>query len=109
GGILAATGPYMGTGLDIMARFCSRQVFLELPWDASELLQWEGRLRRLSQKRPTFSTFLALDVPFEQSVVDRIMSGAQQTDVLIDDAQADFVGELFGVPRMTVQDVIGGM
>jgi hypothetical protein len=110
GGVLAATIPYMGTGLDVLAHHACHQVFLELPWAADELLQAEGRLRRLSQpSKRTWSYFLALDVPFEMSLVDRILHQARQTDDVIDDTRGNYVAELFGVPQLSAASFLEGM
>lgn len=98
GGVLVATFAAMGTGLDIMAEHCSIQVVQELPWDADELVQALGRLDRLSQKgERVLSYLLTLQVPFEQSLLARILRAAEETDDLAKDNRAGFVGELFGI------------
>jgi len=81
GGVLIATMAKLGEGEDrlVAARW---QIFLELDWLPQTMRQAMGRLVRMSQTRKVQTRFMELSLPFERSLVDRVMARAEDSDRL---------------------------
>lgn len=96
GGVLSATMAKLGEGEDrlVVSRW---QLFLEVDWLPQTTRQAMRRIIRLSQSRPTQTRFFELDMPFERSLIDRIMARAEDTDRLFDGNDVAEMGDLFGV------------
>lgn len=111
GGVLVATYGALGTGLDVLASYCSLQIVCELPWDVDEFKQALGRLDRLSQQATSIHSYLlTLRLPFEESLLNRILDAAEVTDELIGDKRRNFMTGLLGVSMdYSIQDLIKGI
>lgn len=102
--ILIATMGKLGEARDLTA--ACWQIFLELDWLPETITQAESRLVRLSQTRPVSTRLMALDIPFERSLSDRLLGRAEETDALFGSETAAAVSELFGAKRMTDQEAL---
>lgn len=82
--VLIATIAKLGTGYDRLARCCHDQVVVEIPWLPETLEQALSRLIRLNQTAPQVTTRLVtLQVPFEISLCDRVLSRSLETDSVL--------------------------
>lgn len=97
GGVLAATTELLGTGVDVLARVCRMQVFLEMPWRVDRWVQARGRLVRMSQTAPVMTYVAVADVPFDRSFFDRLMVEASTTDPLLGDNRGSLVAAALGL------------
>jgi hypothetical protein len=73
------------------------QIFLEIDWLPQTVMQAERRLLRLSQTRPVNTRFFQLDIPFEKSLMDRVLERSEDSDKLLGDTTFAELGKLFGV------------
>jgi SWI/SNF-related matrix-associated actin-dependent regulator 1 of chromatin subfamily A len=96
---LLATMGKLGEARDLTA--ACFQVFLEIDWLAETVNQAESRLVRLSQTHPVTTYLLGLELPFEQSLLDRVEARAGESDGLFGTQIAPALGELFGRVQMT--------
>ncbi|MFA5054283.1 MAG: helicase-related protein [Parcubacteria group bacterium] len=99
GTVLAATTELLGTGVDMLARVCRLQVFLEMPWKVDRWVQARGRLVRMSQTQPVMTYVAVADVPFEASLFDRLLTEARATDPLLGDNRGGLVAAALGLDR----------
>jgi hypothetical protein len=96
--VLSATIAKLGEGEDRLTA-AAWQLFLEVDWLPQTLRQTECRLVRLSQTRPVNTRFFELEIPFERSLMDRVLSRAGETDSLFGSTDYLDIGELFGVKQ----------
>ncbi|MCK9355537.1 MAG: hypothetical protein M0R22_00080 [Dehalococcoidia bacterium] len=111
GGVLAATTELLGTGVDVLARVCRMQVFLEMPWRVDRWVQARGRLVRMSQTRPVMTYVAVADVPFERSMFDRLMVEAKATDGLFGDNRGSLIAQALGLDAgvgLKLNELFGG-
>lgn len=92
---LLATMGKVGQGEDRLVAACY-QLFVELPWLPQLVDQAESRLVRRSQTRPVYTRFLQAMMPFEESLCERLIGRAEDTDAVLGDESARRVGVLFG-------------
>jgi hypothetical protein len=97
-GVLVATIAKLGTGYDVLAKYSREQIVLEIPWLPEILEQSLARLVRLSQPEAVVTTrLLQLQIPFEKSLCERILSRSLETDSMLDQSSlVGQAGELFG-------------
>jgi hypothetical protein len=101
GSVLVATTELLGTGVDVLARVCRLQVFIELPWRVDRWVQARGRLVRMSQTAPVQTYVAVADVPFERSLFDRLVSEAETTDPLLGDDRRSLIFAALGLETVT--------
>jgi len=70
--VLIAGMAKIGEAISVLADHCCHQDFLELPWLPEVLDQAAARLVRQNQKRPVSTRVLVLQIPFEQSLEQRL-------------------------------------
>lgn len=103
GGVLVATIAKLGEGEDRLVA-AAWQLFLEIDWLPQRVQQAERRLLRLSQTRPVNTRFFQLDMPFEQSFMDRVLARAEDSAAVLGGTVATDIGELFGIGPVLSDD-----
>lgn len=63
----------IGTGTDGMQRRCHRSVFVEVPWNWTQIKQCIGRLDREGQEHPVLSDILLIGDSIEDYILSRVM------------------------------------
>lgn len=104
--VVCATLDSMGMGLDLS--YANIGVCAELPYVPSKLVQWEGRMHRFRQKRPTLFQYVIARGTADEIIRDIIIRKMNDFEKGVGKSSDRLINDLEGQKRTAVE-VLGGL